>query len=113
MFSLNPKGATPLVVQIVEGFRAAIQGGGLRPGAKAPSIRQFAHAHGVSTYTVVDAYDRLVALGYFVSRPHSGFFVRQREALARLSAGSAPAEAANYNFDSMWYLRRYHMESKL
>lgn len=106
MFSLNPKGATPLVVQIVEGFRAAIQGGGLRPGSKAPSIRQFAHAHGVSTYTVVDAYDRLVALGYFVSRPHSGFFVRQREALARLSAGNAPAEAANYNFDSMWYLRR-------
>ncbi|MBL8388070.1 MAG: PLP-dependent aminotransferase family protein [Hydrogenophaga sp.] len=106
MFSLNPKGATPLVVQIVEGFRAAIQSGGLRPGAKAPSIRQFAHAHGVSTYTVVDAYDRLVALGYFVSRPHSGFFVRQREALARLSAGSAPSEAANYNFDSMWYLRR-------
>lgn len=106
MFSLNPKGATPLVVQIVEGFRAAIQGGGLRPGSKAPSIRQFAHAHGVSTYTVVDAYDRLVALGYFVSRPHSGFFVRQREALPRLSAGNAPAEAANYNFDSMWYLRR-------
>jgi DNA-binding transcriptional MocR family regulator len=55
---------------------------------------------------VVDAYDRLVALGYFVSRPHSGFFVRQREALALLSAGSAPAEAANYSFDSMWYLRR-------
>lgn len=106
MFSLNPKGATPLVVQIVEGFRAAIQSGGLRPGSKAPSIRQFAHAHGVSTYTVVDAYDRLVALGYFVSRPHSGFFVRQRDALARLSAGNAPAEAANYNFDSMWYLRR-------
>ena len=106
MFSLNPKGATPLVVQIVEGFRAAIQGGGLRPGAKAPSIRQFAHAHGVSTYTVVDAYDRLVALGYFVSRPHSGFFVRQRDALARLSSSGTPAEAANYNFDSMWYLRR-------
>lgn len=106
MFSLNPKGASPLVTQIVEGFRAAIQSGGLRPGAKAPSIRQFAHAHGVSTYTVVDAYDRLVALGYFVSRPHSGFFVRQREALARPSAGNAPAEAANYSFDSMWYLRR-------
>lgn len=106
MFTLNPKSTTPLVVQIVEGFRTAIQNGGLRPGAKAPSIRQFAHAHGVSTYTVVDAYDRLVALGYFVSRPLSGFFVRQREALARLNAGSAPAEAANYSFDSMWYLRR-------
>ena len=92
MFTLNPKGTTPLVVQIVEGFRAAIQNGGLRPGSKAPSIRQFAHAHGVSTYTVVDAYDRLVALGYFVSRPHSGFFVRQRDALARTaSSGIGPA----------------------
>ena len=60
MFTLNPKSTTPLVVQIVEGFRVAIQNGGLRPGAKAPSIRQFAHAHGVSTYTVVDAYDRLL-----------------------------------------------------
>ena len=106
MFTLDPKATAPLVVQIVEGFRDAIQSGNLRPGAKAPSIRQLAHAHGVSVYTVVDAYDRLVALGYFASRPHSGFFVRQREALARLSADVQPAEAANHNFDSMWYLRR-------
>lgn len=106
MFSLNPKSSTPLVVQIVDGFRDLIQSGNLRPGAKAASIRQFAHAHGVSVYTVVDAYDRLVALGYFVSRPHSGFFVRQRDLPARAPLGGAPSEAANYNFDSMWYLRR-------
>lgn len=106
MFSLNPKSTTPLVVQIVEGFRDLIQSANLRPGAKAPSIRQFAHAHGVSVYTVVDAYDRLVALGYFVSRPHSGFFVRQRETPARPHPDGAPTESANYNFDSMWYLRR-------
>jgi DNA-binding transcriptional MocR family regulator len=45
----------------------------MRPGSKAPSIRQFAHAHNVSVFTVVDAYDRLVAQGYFASRPHSAF----------------------------------------
>ena len=106
MFSLQPTSATPLVVQIVEGFRDLIASGSLRPGAKAPSIRQFAHAHGVSVYTVVDAYDRLVALGYFVSRPHSGFFVRQREGSQRAIAAGESAEAPNYNFDSMWYLRR-------
>ena len=106
MFTLDPKAATPLVAQIVEGFREAIQSGNLRPGAKAPSIRQFAHAQGVSVYTVVDAYDRLVALGYFASRPHSGFFVRQREALARLGPDQAPVESAHHSFDSMWYLRR-------
>lgn len=106
MFTLDANATTPLVVQIVEGFRDAIQTGGLRPGAKAPSIRQFAHTHGVSVYTVVDAYDRLVALGYLSSRPHSGFFVRQREALARRSTEQLPAGSANHTFDSMWYLRR-------
>jgi DNA-binding transcriptional MocR family regulator len=106
MFTLHPDSATPLVVQIVEGFRAVIQSGALRPGAKVPSIRQFAHAHGVSTYTVVDAYDRLVALGYFVSRPHSGFFVRQRDVPQRRDEAGQAGEAANFSFDSMWYLRR-------
>lgn len=102
MFTLDPDLSTPLVMQIVEGFRGLIHAGALRPGAKAPSIRQFAHAHGVSVYTVVDAYDRLVALGYFVSRPHSGFFVRRREVRAHALSGAD----THYSFDSMWYLRR-------
>jgi len=106
MFTLNPKSTTPLVVQIVEGFTSLIQSGNLRPGSKAPSIRQFAHAHGVSVYTVVDAYDRLVALGCFVSRPHSGFFVRKRDVSAPQVPGGTPNETTNTNFDSMWYLRR-------
>jgi len=107
MFTVNPRSATPLVAQIVDGFSGLIQSGSLRPGVKAPSIRQFAHAHGVSVYTVVDAYDRLVALGYFTSRPHSGFFVRRREGAASATAVvNAPPDAPNYNFDSMWYLRR-------
>jgi len=111
MFRLNPQSATPLVLQIVEGFRVLIESAQLRPGAKAPSIRQFAHAHGVSTYTVVDAYDRLVALGFFSSRPHAGFFVRKREG-AQLRPGGptalqgVPTQATQHNFDSLWYLRR-------
>lgn len=102
MFSLNPQLATPLVVQIVDGFRLLIDDGALRAGSKAPSIRQFAHAHGVSVFTVVDAYDRLVAQGYFASRPHSGFFVKQRPVSDVGVLGHGP----NFSFDSMWYLRR-------
>jgi DNA-binding transcriptional MocR family regulator len=102
MFSLNPQSTTPLVVQIVEGFRLLIQDGSLRAGSKAPSIRQFAHAHEVSVFTVVDAYDRLVAQGYFASRPHSGFFVRHRP----VSMVEVPGHGPNFSFDSMWYLRR-------
>ena len=102
MFSLNLHSSTPLVQQIVEGFRHVIDEGALRPGAKAPSIRQFAHSHKVSVFTVVDAYDRLVAQGYFVSRPHSGFFVKQRPQ----SDSVTPEVGPHFNFDSMWYLRR-------
>lgn len=102
MFTLDPRSPTPLVTQIVDGFRRMIEEGQLRAGTKLPSIRQFAASHEVSVYTVVDAYDRLVALGFFASRPHSGFFVRSRAtgALAQTST------RGNYTFDSMWYMRR-------
>jgi DNA-binding transcriptional MocR family regulator len=56
----------------------------------------------VSVYTVVDAYDRLVALGYFQSQANSGFFVRSRGT----PASAALDSAGQYSFDSMWYLRR-------
>jgi len=102
MFVLDPKSHTPLVTQIVAGFRLMVDDGSLRAGAKAPSIRQFAHANGVSVYTVVDAYDRLVALGYFQSQAHSGFFVRSRAS----KGAAAAAGGAQYSFDSMWYLSR-------
>lgn len=103
MFTLHPQSSTPLVVQIVEGMRRLIADGSLRAGTKVPSIRQFAHAHEVSVFTVVEAYDRLVAQGWLVSRPHSGFFVRRRPAVA--GAASVPAGNAA-PFDSMWYLRK-------
>ena len=102
MFVLDPQSTVALVTQIVGGFRQMVDDGALRPGAKLPSIRQFAHAHGVSVYTVVDAYDRLVALGYFQSQANSGFFVRSRVSPAALPLGAS----SQYSFDSMWYLRR-------
>jgi DNA-binding transcriptional MocR family regulator len=102
MFVLDPKSSTPLVTQIVGGFRLMVEDGSLRAGAKAPSIRQFAQAHGVSVYTVVDAYDRLVALGYLQSQANSGFFVRSRGTPGAVAAGGA----GQYSFDSMWYLSR-------
>ncbi|MBQ0961466.1 PLP-dependent aminotransferase family protein [Ideonella sp. 4Y11] len=103
MLNLQPTSATPLVTQIVDGLAAQIDEGALRAGTKVPSIRQFAHAHQVSVFTVVEAYDRLVAQGYLVSRPHSGFFVRKR---ATPGTSVAAAASGPQGFDSMWYLRK-------
>lgn len=103
MLQLQPHASTPLVTQIVEGLRAQIEEGALRAGTKLPSIRQFAHAHQVSVFTVVEAYDRLVAQGWLVSRPHSGFFVRRRSSYGTPAAVQA---ARSDGFDAMWYLRK-------
>ncbi len=102
MFVLDPLSTVALVTQIVGGFRQMVDDGSLRAGAKLPSIRQFAHAHNVSVYTVVDAYDRLVALGYFQSQANSGFFVRSRTS----QRAEAHGTSHQYSFDSMWYLFR-------
>ena len=64
----------PLAEQIVAGVKRQIDDRHLRPGSKLPSIRSFADAHGVSRFTVVEAYDRLVAMGYLQSRRGAGFY---------------------------------------
>ncbi|WP_137389681.1 PLP-dependent aminotransferase family protein [Rhodoligotrophos defluvii] len=56
-------------------IRERIAARSLTPGAKLPSIRSFAKTMQVSTSTVVEAYDRLVAEGVIRSRPGSGFYV--------------------------------------
>ena len=78
MLNLAPDSSTPLVTQIVDGLRRLIADRSLQPDAKLPSIRAFAATHGVSVFTVVEAYDRLVAQGWLVSRANAGFFVKRR-----------------------------------
>jgi DNA-binding transcriptional MocR family regulator len=102
MLTLDAQAPIPLVTQIVMGLGRQIDEGGLREGAKLPSIRQFAQSHQVSVFTVVEAYDRLVAQGYLASRPHSGFFVRRRAVAGLAEVPRAGAQG----FDSAWYMRR-------
>ena len=75
MFKLDPSSAEPLVAQIVNGLTRSILSRQWRPGSRAQSIREFARQHGVSTSTVVEAYDRLVAAGLLTARRGAGFFV--------------------------------------
>src|ERR1700756_2819070 len=63
-----------LADQIVTGIKRQIEDRHLRPGTKLPSIRTFADTHNVSRFTVVEAYDRLVAMGYLQSRRGAGFY---------------------------------------
>ncbi|MBV8624566.1 MAG: PLP-dependent aminotransferase family protein [Herbaspirillum sp.] len=98
-----------LVEQIVRGIRARIDDKLLRSGVRMPSIRQFADANQISRFTVVEAYDRLVAQGYLESRRGSGFYVKERSSLGGgygLAAAQAQAVAdAGRGLDVVWLVR--------
>ena len=75
---IDARKATPLVEQIVSGLSQQIDSRLLMPGVRLPSIRTFSREFDVSRFTVVAAYDRLVAMGYVQSRRGSGFFTVAR-----------------------------------
>jgi DNA-binding transcriptional MocR family regulator len=101
--SLNSESRLPLVDQIVSNLRRQIDDRLLRPGMRLPPIRTFAADHRISRFTVVEAYDRLVALGFLQSRRGSGFYVAPRPGAALIEPGSAKIERA---FDNIGVLHQ-------
>ena len=63
------------VGMVMTTIRQRIAARSLTVGSRLPSIRQLAATLKVSTSTVVEAYERLVAEGAIHSRPGSGFYV--------------------------------------
>lgn len=105
---LSRESGDSLVNQIVRTVQSHIDDKLLRTGARMPSIRQFADTHRVSRFTVVDAYDRLVAQGYLESRRGSGFFVRECSPVTHaVVAGAAVTEtpAQSQPLDVVWLVR--------
>jgi DNA-binding transcriptional MocR family regulator len=111
-----------LVEQLVQWARRRIEERVFRPGMRMPSIRKLAQDKGVSRFTVVEAYERLVAQGYLDSRRGSGFYVRERSGGGALGArrdeadvqgvqgvqggsADAPVPPAPPTIDVVWLLR--------
>lgn len=92
------------VERIVHTVTQAIRAGDLAPGARLPSIRNQARAMGVSPFTVVEAYDRLLAAGWITSRRGSGFFVQAREPHTARPARVLP----DLPVDEHWLLRNVY-----
>lgn len=65
-----------LTEQLAERFAQRIRTRLLPAGARLPSVRECARQQGVSPYTVVAAYDKLLAQGLVEARRQRGFYVR-------------------------------------
>ena len=103
-----PHDASPLTLvdQLVQWARRRIDERVFRPGMRMPSIRKLALDKSVSRFTVVEAYERLVAQGYLDSRRGSGFYVRERTADGRkdLRYPDAPEPLAVAVYDNHTHL---------
>lgn len=103
--TLDAGGKVPLVSQIVAAVAEQIAEGVLAPGARLPSVRQLATECSVSTLTVSNAYNRLVAEGYLEARRASGYYVAMRKAARepqrRQAQNSVP-------IDALWLLQRVY-----
>jgi DNA-binding transcriptional MocR family regulator len=103
--AVSHKSGQPLADQIVAGIKRQIEDRHLRPGTKLPSIRTFADTHNVSRFTVVEAYDRLVAMGYLQSRRGAGFYIAAAPADPDRSQRPA-SDAYKGNEELVWLIRR-------
>jgi DNA-binding transcriptional MocR family regulator len=101
--SVSPRRDLPLTDQIVAGIKRQIDDRHLRPGTRLPSIRGFAESYNVSRFTVVEAYDRLVAMGYLQSRRGAGFYAAPARSEA---AHPAPFDTRTGNEELVWLIRR-------
>jgi DNA-binding transcriptional MocR family regulator len=100
----EPGAANPTRVSMVMAtIKQRIAGRSLTPGAKLPSVRGLAASSKVSTSTVVDAYERLVAEGTILSRPGSGFYVANHAAPFTLSEVGPRLDRA---IDPFWVSRQ-------
>lgn len=100
---LDDSSRDTLTNQIVRGIRRLVDSRELRPEARLPSIRRFAATHDVSTFTVVQAYDRLVASGHIQSRRGAGFFVSRRTQPPETRDGGVRLDHAT---DVLWLIRQ-------
>ena len=98
-FEFDNNSSKSLYVQLYEHLRDEISEGRIKTGERLPSLRSLADSLGISVTTVKVAYEQLMAEGYLISRPQSGFYAASGagESSRRCSeaeAGSAPAESA-------------------
>jgi GntR family transcriptional regulator / MocR family aminotransferase len=74
---LDPNGHEALYMQLYRYVRDEIMTGAIASNARMPSIRQLAEHLDVSRTPIALAYEQLLAEGYIISRPRSGYYASE------------------------------------
>src|SRR5262245_14000091 len=85
---------TPLYRQLAEHIQSLVRTGTLRAGERVPSVRRLSQQQKVSVSTVLQAYQRLEAMGLIEARPQSGYYVKRAAPVVEEPAASRPPQRA-------------------
>lgn len=95
VLSLSPESPVPLHRQLYSEMREAVLSGRLQPGNRLPSTRDLARELRVSRNTVIEAFEQLIAEGYFESHTGVGTFVSSRINTGKREPSASPSMPAN------------------
>ena len=76
-YHINSKGILPMYEQLYRSIREDIINGVIKGGEKLPSKRRLAEHLKISQITVENAYSQLLAEGYIISKPRSGYYSQE------------------------------------
>src|SRR5260221_7951555 len=86
--------SAPLYHQLADQIHSLVRAGTLRAGERVPSVRRLSKQQGVSVSTVLQAYQRLEAIGVIEARPQSGYYVKRVPHAVEEPAASRPPQRA-------------------
>lgn len=91
-YVLDAENRVPLYEQLYRALKGDILSGRIAGGEKLPSKRALAEHLNISRITVENAYSQLLAEGYIVSRPRSGYFAEYLETAPAVCDPAVPVE---------------------
>lgn len=109
MTSIDPLLPVPLVRQVYDALLADISSGRRPVGERLPSVRKLAQECGISTMTVTNAYQRLVAEGHVQARPASGYYVASSQAA---NAQRRRPFKGRTSVDLLWLLKHVYEDDR-
>lgn len=89
-YALDSVAKMPLYEQLYRAVKEDILSGVIAGGEKLPSKRALAENLNISRITVENAYEQLLAEGYLVSRPRSGYYAQSLQTLPQTAPPERP-----------------------
>ena len=100
--ALDYRAKTPMYRQLYDWFRTAIINGQMRPGQRVPSTRGLATELKISRIPVLNAYEQLLAEGYFETFAGAGTCVAGSIPDAPLISAGSEGEKGAGNWRRSW-----------